>query len=288
MDIGVVHQGWHGQEHGDKSVSAVEFGGGAVWEMMAVEATKAEGLPNGASRPAEEWIVAKSKASMKLERKRERAVEERMCEEREVMLAKKIDERIEIDAELGKRGEGSAGLDSKLKVIGMVDEKIQIEVDVKFIGNVVKSDKVMAMIFQAAGVKKALAAVSRICKAGNIVQFGDEPSECFIKHKATGKKVMMEKRRGSYVLKVEFVKQVQGGSCETWEKISEDVITIDSGAEESVCPLGWGQEFGLSKVQPGQEMTMVNAAGGEMPHYGSRKVFFKAMVFRGKRKLGDC
>ena len=65
----------------------------------------------------------------------------------------------------------------------------------------------------------------------------------------------------------------------TWEKIGEEVITVDSGAEESVCTLGWGQVFGLDKVKPGQVMTMINAAGGEMPHYGSRKVFFQATGF---------
>ena len=46
-----------------------------------------------------------------------------------------------------------------------------------------------------------------------------------------------------------------------------------------MCPLGWGQVFGLDKVKPGQEMTMINAAGGEMPHYGSRKLFFQATGF---------
>ena len=124
----------------------------------------------------------------------------------------------------------------------------------------------------AAGVKKALAAVSRICKAGNIVQFGDEPAECYIKNKSSGKKVMMEKRRGSYVLKVEFVRHVQNGNGGgvTWEKIGEEVITIDSGAEESVCSLGWAQVFGLDKVKPGQEMTMINArlAPGVLPGDG--------------------
>ena len=84
-----------------------------------------------------------------------------------------------------------------LNVIGMEDQKIQIEVGAKFIGSVVTSDKVMSMVLQAAGVKKALAAVSKICKAGNIVQFGDDPAECYIKNKSTGKNVMMEKRRGS-------------------------------------------------------------------------------------------
>ena len=54
--------------------------------------------------------------------------------------------------------------------------------------------------------------MSKICLAGNIVQFGDEPAKCFDQSKATKKKVMMEKRRGSYVLKVEFVKWVPESS----------------------------------------------------------------------------
>ena len=96
----------------------------------------------------------------------------------------------------------------------------------------------------------------------------------------TGKKVMLERRRGSYVMKVEFVYQEKDTEGQmVWKKMAEEAITVDSGAEESVCPLEWGNEFGLSKVKPGMEMKMVNAAGGEMPHYGSRQVFFKATGF---------
>ena len=65
----------------------------------------------------------------------------------------------------------------------------------KFIGNIEKGTQVMSMMVQAAGVKKALAVVSNICKAGNLVQFGDEPEDCYIKNKTTGKKVMLEKKR---------------------------------------------------------------------------------------------
>ena len=51
-----------------------------------------------------------------------------------------------------------------------------------------------------------------------------------------------------------------GGKHET---VGSEVITIDSGAEESVCPLSWGEDFGLRQVQPGQEMNMFNAGGGK-------------------------
>ena len=54
-------------------------------------------------------------------------------------------------------------------------------------------------------VKKALAAVWRICDKGNIVQFGPEEADCFILNKETKQKVQMKKKKGSYVIEVEFV-----------------------------------------------------------------------------------
>ena len=119
-----------------------------------------------------------------------------------------------------------------------------------------------------------------MCKMGNIVQFGDEDGECFIQNKVTKKKVMMKKRRGSYIIEVEFVKaEVGADGSLTRRKLGKESITIDSGAEESVCPLGWGEAFGMKAVSPGTEMKMVSAAGTEMKHYGSRKVVFTAAGF---------
>ena len=119
-----------------------------------------------------------------------------------------------------------------------------------------------------------------MCKMGNPVQFGDEDSECFIQNKQTKKKVMMKKKRGSYVIEVEFVKD-EVGADGTWKRtrVGKETITIDSGAEESVCPLGWGESLGMKVVSPGSEMRMVSAAGTEMKHYGSRKVVFAAEGF---------
>ena len=48
-------------------------------------------------------------------------------------------------------------------------------------------------------------------------------------------------------------------------------ITIDSGAEESVCPWNWGHEiFGTREAS--QWMVFRNADGGNIEHYGSRDV----------------
>ena len=47
---------------------------------------------------------------------------------------------------------------------------------------------------------------------------------------------------------------------------------MDSAAEESVCPLLWGQQFGLTPVPPGHHTSFVNASEGSIAHHGSRKV----------------
>ena len=49
-------------------------------------------------------------------------------------------------------------------------------------------------------------------------------------------------------------------------------ITVNSAAEESVCPRGWAEQFGMKPVEPGKEMKLVNASGGRIAHWGSRRV----------------
>ena len=64
--------------------------------------------------------------------------------------------------------------------------------------------------------------------------------------------------KGSYLMDVSFV---GGGRAE---------ITVDSGAEESVCPWDWGVQF---EVKPASKwMTFQNASGGVINHYGTREV----------------
>ena len=175
----------------------------------------------------------------------------------------------------------SKQIEEEIEVLEMRSDAMVMEVAEKFIGAVgIQEESLLNMNFQVAGVKKALAAVSRICKAGNVVQFGENPDECYIQSKTNKKKVMMQQRRGSYVIKVKFVKSVVGNDgVRSLKKVGSEFITVDSGAEESVCPLGWGDTFELTAVKPGKEMKMVNAGGGEMPHYGSRKVQFAASTF---------
>ena len=56
-----------------------------------------------------------------------------------------------------------------------------------------------------------------------------------------------------------------------WEDMME--ITVDSAAEESVCPHAWGKKFGLREA--GEKMNLVNASWGKISHYGQRQVVVK-------------
>ena len=99
----------------------------------------------------------------------------------------------------------------RLRAANGTDMKHLGEKDVTFKDS--DSGTVMGMTFQVTEVKKALAAVWRLAEKGNIVQFGPEEHHNYILNLATKKKIKMQRKGGSYVLKVEFVKWVpEGGS----------------------------------------------------------------------------
>ena len=92
-----------------------------------------------------------------------------------------------------------------------------------------KEAKVMSLGLQVASVKKPLIAVKRIVENGNVVQFGKQDEDPLILNTEIGDKMMFEPNgKGSFVMQVKFR---NGENTE---------ITVDSGAEENVCPWGWG------------------------------------------------
>ena len=120
--------------------------------------------------------------------------------------------------------------------------------------------------FQVADVKKPLTAVKRICEKGNVVCFGPEESDNYIKHKTTGNKIPLRRNgKGSYLMDVCFV----GGS--------RTQIIVDSGAEENVCPYNWGLQFGLSPAD--NWMNFRSASGSIIAHHGKRDVRVQASTF---------
>ena len=95
---------------------------------------------------------------------------------------------------------------------------------------------------------------------GNIVQIGDREEDNFIQNRETNSKIMLTPTgKGSYVMEMSF----QGGG--------KTQITVDSGAEENVCPWEWGEQFGMQKAH--KWMNFRDASGNRIEHYGKRNVF---------------
>ena len=57
-------------------------------------------------------------------------------------------------------------------------------------------------------------------------------------------------------------------------------ITVDSAADESVCPRQWAAHFGTGPKE--RDLKLVNASGGPIAHYGSRKVAFQPDDMAGR------
>ena len=62
------------------------------------------------------------------------------------------------------------------------------------------SQKCLGLGFEVTDVRKPLAAVFRICEQGNIVQFGPEEADNYIKNKGSGEKIYMKREGNSYVI----------------------------------------------------------------------------------------
>eukprot|EP00973_Karenia_brevis_P060974 8478715-Karenia_brevis.AAC.1 len=73
--------------------------------------------------------------------------------------------------------------------------------------------------------------------------------------------------RGSYVMRVNFVER---GATE---------VTVDSGAEESVCPWEWGQQFGCKVAE--ESLKLKNASGNFIPTGGAERLMLY-LLFRGR------
>ena len=54
-------------------------------------------------------------------------------------------------------------------------------------------------------------------------------------------------------------------------------ISVDSGAEENVCPRHWGSQFGSQQAD--RWMNFRSASGGEFADYGKRNVRVSAATF---------
>jgi hypothetical protein len=62
-------------------------------------------------------------------------------------------------------------------------------------------------------------------------------------------------------------------SAKSWKPAGSREITIDSAADESVCPKDWGAVYPLR--EPPRWLKFINASGGMMQHHGERQATFR-------------
>ena len=117
----------------------------------------------------------------------------------------------------------------------------------------------MDITFQVAEAKKPLLSVRRVIESGNSVHFGPGDRDNFIQNMIDGRRIYMHKRgEGSYIMAVNM------------PGVGPTEITVDSGAEESVCPWSWGVHFGTRPCE--RSMNLLDAQGNSIAYYGTRTV----------------
>ena len=99
--------------------------------------------------------------------------------------------------------------------------------------------KQCSMKFLVTEVKKPLAAVSSIVDEGNIVVFGPGPSGSFIQNCTTGEKIIMQRKQGTYVMKVDFAsgdrRQASAGKTQKNSRSSMDIGMACAEPDEHMC-----------------------------------------------------
>ena len=98
------------------------------------------------------------------------------------------------------------------------------------------------------------------------MSFGPTGGDKFIQNKDTGDKMILRPSgKGSYMLDVSFDNGISTS------------ITVDSGAEENVCPYDWGQQFGIR--DPTVWKNFSGANGSRIEHYGTRDIKVVSSTF---------
>ena len=124
-------------------------------------------------------------------------------------------------------------------------------------------EQVMGMMFHMTESKKMLASVGKMVEAGNEVHFGPNPGDNYVRHTSSGRKMLMKKENGVYVLEVLY---------KVGKKFVKGKIVVDSGAAECVMPYGMLQDLEVLPKKKGVRFTAAN--GKEMGNYGRKLVEF--------------
>ena len=89
--------------------------------------------------------------------------------------------------------------------------------------------------FLVTDVKKPLAAVSAIVDGGNVCVFGPGPWGSFIQNIATGERIFMERKKGTYVIKVKFTNAAdKEQEVPKWKPKKGQKVAFDDGGQRAM------------------------------------------------------
>jgi hypothetical protein len=97
-------------------------------------------------------------------------------------------------------------------------------------------------------------------------------SKTIVQNTGNMEKNYVSDKKGDYVKDARSICTVSGAT--PWRQVGSGEITVDSAAEESVCPKSWGEAYQMRR--PSRWLRFVNASGGQMGHYGEKTATFRA------------
>ena len=165
---------------------------------------------------------------------------------------RRLRKKVNRSGELGEDIESETMEDDRMRwVLNPPEEQPQAQIDS------------CGMISHLTDAKRMLASVDKIVEAGNRVSLGEEPEENFVENVKTGRRMVMEKERGVYVVKA----IVKSGNRQV--KCS---IVVDSGASECVMPKAWFPEFASMGAKHG--IRFAGANGNDLGNFGRELIEF--------------
>ena len=140
------------------------------------------------------------------------ALAEEVVEEADICAVetKPQDEEITIDSGAGRnvwprtRKEGGKVEKLQRNVKLMAANGQEMKVDGEKVVKFTTNERQCGIKFLVTDVKKPLAAVSAIVDEGNVVVFGPGPWGSFIQNVQSGERIPMERKKGTYVIRVEY------------------------------------------------------------------------------------
>ena len=128
-----------------------------------------------------------------------------------------------------------------------------------------KATRESGLTFNVADVSRPQASAMKVVEAGNRIVMDPNPEDCYIENKATGEKMRIRQKKGTFFFGVLYT-----------EVAEEGVVTLDSGAGVNVWPK---EKFKEIKLMPKvKDLKMVAANGTDIGNYGQKLIKFRGVA----------